>query len=168
MRGNLEFSASRTRCLMTWESPLRERSVCDIIKKSSPVCAQTERRERCRAGEELHLAVSLTGRFFSVTAGPSPSSCVSPRRGCESAVANLPACLLGASLGETRLRDYGASTTSWPARVLRSCNCSSGRSSAINRTEPSARAKLAPPGWPLPNAQARSSKLERSPLGGMR
>ena len=32
---------------------------------SSLVSAQTERRERCRAGEELHLAVSLAGRFSS-------------------------------------------------------------------------------------------------------
>src|SRR5687767_4182869 len=45
--------------------PLSKRVVCVTIKTSSPVSAQTERRERCRAGEELHMAVSLTGRFSS-------------------------------------------------------------------------------------------------------
>jgi hypothetical protein len=62
--GGLEFQRIEPSSNGHGEYPLGERSVCDIIKTSSPVSAQTERRRRCLAGEELYLAVSLTGRFF--------------------------------------------------------------------------------------------------------
>src|SRR5262245_57259416 len=74
--------------------------------------------------------------------------------------------------GPTPLRRtaHGNVTTSPPARVLRACR--SGSSALLvrprKRTEPSAKAKLAPPGWPLPKAQPRSSSMDMSPPGGTR
>src|SRR5262249_21140795 len=59
-------------------------------------------------------------------------------------------------------------TTSPPARVLRARSVGGGVLSLRKRTEPSAKAKLAPPGWPLPKAQARSSSVEKSPPSGTR
>ena len=41
--------------------------------------------------------------------------------------------------------------------MLSACNISSGRSSLTKRAEPSAKVKLAPPGWPLPKAHVRQS-----------
>ena len=89
-------------------------------------------RASSRAGFKAACFV-LTGRFISQTGG-SVRRVAAPLRDAD------------LSLGETRLRGYGASTTSSPARVLSACNCFSGRSSAMKRTEPSAKAKVAPPG----------------------
>ena len=52
-------------------------------------------------------------------------------------------------------RNHGSATTSPPARVLRAWSVGSGVLSLRKRTEPSAKAKLAPPGWPLPKAATR-------------
>src|SRR5262245_49618466 len=57
-------------------------------------------------------------------------------------------------------------TTSPRQRVLRAWSVANGMRSLTKRTEPSAKAKLAPRGWPLPKAQARSSSVEKSPPGG--
>src|SRR5262249_18745785 len=70
--------------------------------------------------------------------------------------------------GTTPLRctAHGNVTTSPPQRVLRAWSVGSGVLSLRKRTEPSAKAKLAPPGWPLPKAQIRSVIAETSPPGG--
>src|SRR5262249_39005188 len=61
-----------------------------------------------------------------------------------------------------------AESTSPPQRVLRACSVDSGVLSLRKGTEPSAKAKLAPPGWPLPKAQRRSSTVAKAPPCGTR
>src|SRR5262245_5173040 len=63
---------------------------------------------------------------------------------------------------------HGGVTTSPPARVLRAWSVDSAVLSLRKRTEPSAKAKLAPPGWPLPKALGRSFIAEMPPPGGIR
>src|SRR5215471_12489641 len=63
---------------------------------------------------------------------------------------------------------HGSETTSPWARVLNALSVGTGVLSLRKRTEPSANAKLAPPGWPLPKAQPRSSSVGKSPPDGTR
>src|SRR5262249_24412785 len=58
--------------------------------------------------------------------------------------------------------------TSLSVRRLRAWSVGSGVLSLPKWPGPSAKAKLAPPGWPLPKAQFRSSSVEKSPPGGTR
>src|SRR5262249_42228817 len=95
--------------------------------------AQTERRGGAGPVRGLLGGKDLTGRFTSpqtpIPPGPTPR--------CRTAHGNV--------------------TTSPPARVLSAWSVGSCVLSLRKRTEPSAKAKLAPPGWPLPKAQTRSS-----------
>src|SRR5262249_53019583 len=75
------------------------------------------------------------------------------------AVRTPPAALvlLPIPFGPTPVRHtaHGSETTSPRARVLNAWRVDTDVLSLRKRTEPSAKAKLAPPGWPLPKAQPR-------------
>src|SRR5262249_35742328 len=79
-----------------------------------------------------------------------------------------PSIPLASGPAPLRRTAHGNVTTSPLARVLRAWSVGSGVLSLRKRTEPSAKAKLAPPGWPLPKAEARSSSVEKFPPGGTR
>src|SRR5258708_7930403 len=53
-----------------------------------------------------------------------------------------------------------------PARVLKAWSVSNAISWRTKRTEPSAKAKLAPPGWSLPKAHSRSLDVAIGGGGG--
>src|SRR5262245_8225584 len=113
-------------------------------------------RQRCAVKEDIALDGRDGGRGFRATDDGAQGGKQHQKRAARS------------HGGESRwwvsrrLGIYGAEIGSPMPRVESACN--SGRSallvSVMNRTEPSAKAKLAPPVWPLPNAHTRSSSAK--------